>query len=70
MGEEDREDMMEEKQCVRCGRAGHDSDECPWKEKSWPEDTSDYGSRIAVIGQNGNDGLHYAGGREAGEGSS
>lgn len=30
MGEEDREDMMEEKQCVRCGRAGHDSDECPW----------------------------------------
>lgn len=19
-----------EKQCVRCGRAGHDSDECPW----------------------------------------
>lgn len=26
---------------------------------SWPEDTSDYGSRIAVVGQNGNDGLHY-----------
>ena len=19
-----------DKQCVRCGRAGHDSDECPW----------------------------------------
>lgn len=27
--------------------------------KEWPEDTSDYGSRIAVIGQNGNDGQHY-----------
>lgn len=26
---------------------------------TWPEDTSDYGSRIAVIGQNGNDGLSY-----------
>lgn len=26
---------------------------------TWPEDTSDYGSRIAVIGQNGNDALAY-----------
>lgn len=26
---------------------------------TWPEDTSDYGSRIAVIWQNGNDGLSY-----------
>lgn len=26
---------------------------------TWPEDTSDYGSRIAVIGQNGNDGISY-----------
>lgn len=25
----------------------------------WPEDASDYGSRIAVIGQNGNDGISY-----------
>lgn len=55
-----------DKQCVRCGRAGHDSCECPL----WPEDESDYGSRIAAIGQNGNDGLHYAGGREEGESTS
>lgn len=26
---------------------------------TWPEDTSDYGSRIAIVGQNGNDGLAY-----------
>lgn len=26
---------------------------------TWPEDASDYGSRIDVISQNGNDGLHY-----------
>ena len=26
---------------------------------TWPEDASDYGSRIAAIGQNGNDGLLY-----------
>lgn len=26
---------------------------------AWPEDTSDYGSRIAIVGQNGNDGLAY-----------
>lgn len=26
---------------------------------TWPEDTSDYGSRIAVIGQNGATGEHY-----------
>lgn len=26
---------------------------------TWPEDTSDYGSRIAVIGQNGATGDHY-----------
>lgn len=30
----------------------------------WPEDTSDYGSRIAVAGQNGNDGQHYEGAPE------
>lgn len=28
-------------------------------QSTWPEDASDYASRIAVIGQNGNDGLHY-----------
>lgn len=28
-------------------------------QSTWPEDASDYGSRIDVIGQNGNDGLHY-----------
>lgn len=26
---------------------------------TWPEDTIDYGGRIAVIGQNGNDGISY-----------
>lgn len=59
-----------DKQCVRCGRAGHDSCECPWQEKSWPEDDSDYGNRIAVIGQNGNDGLHYSARLEERESSS
>lgn len=28
-------------------------------QSTWPEDASDYGSRIDVLGQNGNDGLHY-----------
>lgn len=39
--------------------------ECRWMyppaamQPTWPEDTSDYGSRIAVIGQNGATGEHY-----------
>lgn len=37
---------------------------------TWPEDASDYGSRIAAIGQNGNDGLHYAREQEVGKDAS
>lgn len=50
--------------CARCWQLEEETATQPW-----PDDASDYGSRIAVVGQNGNDGLHYQdqeGGKDAG----
>lgn len=45
--------------CPKCHKKRHEELDAKSANDNWPEDADEYGNRMAVVGQNGNDGLAY-----------